>query len=69
MESHHFFTKCNLLVRFNITTVMCYRACDTACDHTDLIKLPVGAENEGQDMKHFDPDHGSRLVPVSKTVT
>lgn len=46
-----------------------YIACDTECDRTDLVELSVGAENEGQDMKHFDPYHGSRLVPLSKMVT
>lgn len=45
---------------------MCYLSSDTECDHTDLVELSVGAENEGQDMKHFDPYHGSRLVPLSK---
>lgn len=36
---------------------------------TDLIKLPVGAENEGQDMKHFDPDHSPVFVPFKRQKT
>lgn len=55
-------------MRFNLKQ-SCALACDTQRDHTDLIELSVGAENKGQDMKHFDPYHGSRFVPLSKMVT
>lgn len=48
------------------STVTDHLACDAECDHTDLIELSVGAEHERQDMKHFDPYHSSRLVPVSR---
>lgn len=48
---------------------MRYHACDTEWDHPDLVELSVGAENEGQDMKHCDPYHTSRLVPLSKMIT
>lgn len=30
---------------------------------TDLVELPVGAEQEWQDMEHFDPYHTASLVP------
>lgn len=54
---------------FQFKKQSCALACDTQRDHTDLVELSVGAENEGQDMKHFDPYHGSRLVSLSKMVT
>ncbi len=38
------------------------------CEHTDLVELTVGTENEGQDMKHFDPYHTASLVPFRETV-
>lgn len=54
---------------FQFKNQTCALACDTECDHADLVELSVGAENEGQDMKHFDSYHGSRLVPLRKMVT
>lgn len=47
-------------------TVMDHLACEAECDHTDLVELSVGAEHERQDMKHLDPYHSSRLIPVSR---
>lgn len=38
-------------------------------DCTDLIELSVGTENEGQDMKHFDPYHTTSLVPFRERGT
>lgn len=37
------------------------------CEHTDLVELTVGTENERQDMKHFDPYHTASLVPFRET--
>lgn len=42
---------------------------DSVCGEcADLIELPVGAENERQDVKHFDPNHSSTLVPFRETM-
>lgn len=38
-------------------------------ERTDLVQLSVGTENEGQDMKHFDPYHTASLVPFRETQT
>lgn len=41
----------------------CMCVCVSVCECTDLIELSVGTENEGQDMKHFNPYHTAGLVP------
>ena len=41
--------------------------CVPVCQCTDLVQLSVGAENKGQDVKHFDPYHTASLVPFRET--
>lgn len=45
-----------------------YVCVDDVCERTDLIELSVGAENEGEDVKHFDPYHTAGLIPFRDTV-